>query len=122
VVIRAAARALVHDVETARTDLRLGGVRDFHVQRVPARGDILPRTPQHARRALEQWRHKFAHAEEYIHEPGGQARRLLDQIDLELRRRQAQTNMLKEYAAHLRQELERYKVSTQPAGGAGGQE
>jgi len=122
VVLRAAARALMHDVETARTDLRLGGVREFHVQRVPARGEVLPRTPQQAQRALTQWRHKFAHAEEYIHEPGRQARRLLDQIELELRRRQAQTNMLKEYAAHLRQELGRYKVSTQPAGGPGGRE
>jgi hypothetical protein len=115
VVIRAAARALVQDIEVARMDLRLGGVREFVVQRVPAEEEILPRTPEQAQRALKDWEHKFAHAEDYIREPGQQARGVLDQIDLDLQHQQARMNMLKEYAAHLRQAVQRYQASTQPA-------
>ena len=116
VVIRAAARALVHDVETARMDLRLGGVRELLVQRLAANVRILPRTADQAKRGLKQWADKFAHAEDLIHDPGEQAQQTLDQIELYLQQQQARRNMLKEYAEHLRQAMRRYKVSTQPAG------
>jgi hypothetical protein len=116
VVIRAAARAMVHDVETARMDLRIGGVRDFVVQRLTAEGQILPRTAGQAKRVLKEWEHKFANAHELIREPGQQAQRVLDQVALEVRSLEARQNMLKEYAAHLRQSLKGYKASTQPAG------
>jgi len=117
VVIRAAGKALVHDVANARLNLRLGGVREFDVQRVPPRTEVLPRTVEQAKRSLEEWDEKFANARELIREPGQQAQRVLDQIELHLRATDARREMLKEYAAHLRKALSRYQASTQPASG-----
>jgi len=117
VVIRAAGGALVRDVADTRLNLRLGGVREFNVQRITPEGELLPRTAEQAKRALKQWDDKFANAHELIHEPGGQARRLLDRIDLRLREMDARKALLDEYAAHLRRSLRRYKASTQPAAG-----
>lgn len=116
VVIRSAGRALVHDVEKAHLHLRLGGVREFAFQRVPPQGEVLPRTAKEAKRHLKGWENKFANARELIHEPGQQAQRVLDQITLELQSTEARKSMLKEYSAHLRQALARYRSTTRPAG------
>jgi len=115
VVIRAAGKAMVHDVADARLNLRLGGVREFDVQRVPPDTAILPRTPEQARRMLEDWEGKFANARELIHDPGEQAQRVLDQMALHLRRMEARKNMLQEYEAHLRKALKGYRATSQPA-------
>ena len=117
VVIRAAGKALVQDVADSKLNLRLGGVREFDVQRVPPATDVLPRTAGQAKRALEKWDDKFANAHELIRDPGEQARRALDQMELHLREMDARKEMLKEYAAHLRKALARYKATTQPTGG-----
>jgi len=118
VVIRAAGRALVHDVAAARLNLRLGGVREFEVQRIPVDGELLPRTPTQAAQALKDWDDEFANAHELIHEPGGQAVRTLDRVQLRMQEMESRRKLLAEYAEKLRRSLERYKVSTQPAGGA----
>ncbi len=118
VVIRAAGRALVHDVEAAHTSLRIAGVRDFVYQRLTALGEVLPRTPEQARGALAEWEDRFAHAEELIHDPAERARRTLDQIDMELKALEARKALLAEYAAHLKAAEAKYRASTQPAGDA----
>ena len=119
VVIRAAGRALVQDVEAARLQLRLGGVREFAYQRIPPAGEILPRTAEAAKRALKEWDWKFANPHELIRDPAGEAQRVLDQVRLHLRMMQAREKLIKEYADHLRNATNRYKASTQPAGRSG---
>jgi hypothetical protein len=117
VVIRAAGRALVHDVEHARQQLRLGGIRQFAFQRVPPPIDLLPRTAEQAKRDLARWNHDFANAHELIRDPAQQARRTLEYAHLTLRRMAARQALLKEYAAHLEAATKRYQASTQPAKG-----
>jgi len=116
VVIRAAGKALVHDVAEARLNLRLGGVREFDVQRVPPGTEVLPRTAEEAKQTLKKWDEKFANAHEFIQDPGQQAQRVLDQMALHFREMEARKRLLEEYAAHLRKSLARYKATTQPAG------
>lgn len=118
VVIRADGRALVHDVERAHQQLRIGGIRDFLFQRVPPEDELLPRTPQQAEKALKEWRDIFANWRDQIREPGEQAQRVLDQIELQTRLLEGRKNLLREYAAHLREAMKEYRASTQPAGGA----
>jgi hypothetical protein len=119
VVARVAGEALVNDVEVARLNLRLGGVREFQVQRIPLEGEPLPRTPEEARAALAKWAEKFANYKDLIDDPGEQALRTCDQVDLWLKNVEATKVMLKDYATQLRQAAVKYKASTQPAAGAG---
>jgi len=117
VILRAAGRALVFDVERARIELRVGGVRDFQVQRLTPTGAILPRTPAQAAEALQWWPKRFANAKELIRDPGDDAADTLKQISQRLEELDAQKAMWGEYAEHLRVALKKYRASTQPAGG-----
>ena len=118
VVLRADGLALVADISAARLNLRLGGVREFDVQRVPPAGPVLPRTRDQFKWDLKEWDEKFANPREFIEEPGGQARRAVDLIRLRMAELEARKALLKEYADQLERSLHRYKASTQPAGGA----
>ena len=115
VVIRAAGRAFVHDVAATQLSLRLGGMREFDVQRIRAAGTILPRTLDQAKRSLTEWEDKFANAHELIREPGQQAQRLLEQIRQDTRLIEARRKMLEQYAEELSKSLGRYRATTQPA-------
>jgi hypothetical protein len=119
VVARAAGEALVNDVEAARLNLRLGGVREFQVQRMPLEGEPLPRTAEEARAALAKWAEKFATYKDLIEDPGEQALRACDQVELTLKNMEAAKVWLKDYATQLRQAAGKHKASTQPAGGGG---
>jgi hypothetical protein len=117
VVARVAGEALVNDVEVARLNLRMGGVREFQVQRLPLEGEPLPRTPEEARASLATWAQKFANYKDLIEDPGEQAVRACDQVELTLKNMEAAKVWLKDYATQLRQAAGKYKASTQPAGG-----
>jgi len=118
VVIRADGLARVWDVATAQSILRLGGVREFDVQRVPPPNDLLPRSPDQARAAIAQWKDKFINYRDLLEDPGLGAERTLAQVDAELREIEAQKELLKDYAAQLKRALGIYKAATQPAGPA----
>jgi hypothetical protein len=118
VTIRAAGRAKVHDVGLAHLQLRLGGVREFDFRRLEAIGGVLPRTAGQAKTSLREWNQKFANPKDYIEEPAEAAQRELDRVELRLREMDARRGLLKDYAAQLGEALKRYKVTTQPAGGA----
>lgn len=115
VVIRAAGEALVHDVEAARGQLRLGGVREFDYQRLALPDGALPRTGEQVRRAMETWRRKFDRPQDYIEEPAVEAQRQRDRIDLRLKETARNVELLKAYAEQLRKLRDGHK----PAPGAG---
>jgi hypothetical protein len=124
VMIRAAGRALIHDVAAAKLQLRLGGVREFDYQWLSPIDGVLPRTPDEAGLAMKQWRHKFANPRDYINEPGQEAQRELDRIRLRLAEMDARRKLVERYAADLREALRKYKPTTRPADkavGAAGQ-
>jgi hypothetical protein len=116
VVIRPHPRALMWDVTRARSELALGGVRDVELRYVSPAAPALPRTPEQARRRLRGWDEKFANPREFIREPAVEADRTLARIGREIEDLKARRALWEEYAQHLRQALEAYKASTQPAG------
>jgi hypothetical protein len=116
VVIRADGMARVWDIATTQYVLRLGGVREFEIQRVPPPYDLLPRSGDQARGAIAQWKDKFINYRDLLEDPGLGAEQTLAQIDAELRQIEAQKELLKDYAAQLKHALATYKATTQPAG------
>jgi hypothetical protein len=102
VVIRAAGGALVHDLETARAQLRLGGVREFDFQRLAIPDGPLPRTAGHLKQAMDEWTRKFAKPDDYIENPHDEAQRQLDRIDRHLKAMDQDRQRLKDYAEQLR--------------------
>jgi hypothetical protein len=77
---------------------------------------LLPRSGDQARGAIAQWKDKFINYRDLLEDPGLGAERTLAQIDAELRQIEAQKELLKDYAAQLKQALATYKATTQPAG------
>jgi len=120
VVIRADGMARVWDVAATRSILRLGGVREFDVQRVRPPWGILPRAADQARHALAQWKDKFANYRDLLEDPGRKAERTLAQIEAKLRKLEAHRELLKDYSARRKKSLTLYKATTQPASSAGG--
>lgn len=102
VVIRSSGAALVHDVEVARAQLRLGGVREFDFQRLTIPDGPLPRTAEQVKQALEEWGRKFDKPQDYIEDPSQEAQRQLERIDLQLKALDRDRDRLKAYADQLR--------------------
>ena len=120
VVIRADGVARVWDIASTQSTLRLGGVREFDVQRVRPPWDILPRAADQAKHAMAQWKDKFVNYRDLLEDPGREAVRTLAQIEAELRELEAHKELLKDYATRLKASLATYKATTQPASSTGG--
>jgi len=120
VVIRANGMARVWDVASTQSILRLGGVREFDVQRLRPPWGILPRAADQAKGALAQWKDKFINYRDLLEEPGRQAERTLAQIEAKLRELESRKELLKDYATQLKATLATYKATTQPASSTGG--
>lgn len=118
VVIRPAARSLTYDVERARQELRFGGVRDIETRPLPPDSEILPRTPDQARRSLQWWAAQFADARDLLGDPGEDAELVLRQIEAQRRQLEALNALWGEYAQQLRDRLDQYRATTQPAADA----
>ncbi len=116
VQIRAAGKAIVHDVEQVRMELRLGGAWETEIIRLPAEDAVLPRTPDQLQRQLKWWDNQFANAQDLIRDPAEDAQAVLQQIQRDLQVLQATQGLWEQYAKNLRQKMETYKASTQPAG------
>jgi hypothetical protein len=116
VVIRADGMARVWDIAATQSILRLGGVREFDIQRIPPPNDLLPRSQDQARAAIAQWKDNFINYRDLLEDPGLGAERTIAQVDAELREIEAQKELLKDYAAQLAKALKTYKATTQPAG------
>jgi len=115
VVIRAAGLAYTWDVASTQSILRLGGVREFDVQRVRPSRPPLPRAADQAAVELSLWKQKFLDYRDLLEDPGLGAKRTLDDIDAELRELEARREMLKDYSTKLKAAMKRYQASTQPA-------
>ena len=115
VFIRAAGLALVNDVNVARQELRLGGIREFDVERVGMEGEVLPRTASQCDWSLKDWAHRFAHADDYIVPPETKARATLEQIDRQLKEMEARKELWLRYRADLRKALDAYEAAKPPA-------
>lgn len=115
VVFRVDPRATIADMESARFELRQAGVRSFRQQYLPLQSDLLPRTEQQVRSAMEQWKAKFASPKEYIVEPAEDADATLQQISDQLKGLEASKALLLQYQEQLRKATDQYKASTQPA-------
>jgi biopolymer transport protein ExbD len=116
VVIRVDGLTPVDDIEKAKDEFKLGGVREFQEQHLLVTGYVMPRTGEQAQQALREWRTKFENPKDYINEPAVDAETALKLIKQEL----AELDRLKalgmEYELHLRQAMEKYKASTRPSG------
>ena len=120
VVIRADGRALVEDVRRVAEELRIGGVIDVEVTRLPPRGAILPRSAQQADRKLKWWADQFKNAKELLRDPGEQAEEVLKQVQADLDRLKATQAVWRDYARKLEEAAKKYKASLAPP--AGGKE
>ena len=120
VVIRADGRALVEDVRRVAEELRIGGVIDVEVTRLPPRGAILPRSDKQADRKLKWWADQFKNAKELLRDPGEQAEEVLKQVQADLDRLKATQAVWRDYARKLEEAAKKYKASLAPP--AGGKE
>lgn len=116
IVARTAPRAMVYDVERLRGLLDEARIEDMDVQMRRVEGEVLPRTPEQMEAALAWWAERFAHAEDYIREPGEQADVVLRQIEYRRRELQAMLELWSHYQTRLRTALGEYHAATQPAG------
>ncbi len=117
VVVHAAPRALVWDVQRLRSLLADARITDVEVQMTALAGEVLPRTPAQARAALDAWAARFADYRELIHEPGRQAEVVLRQIELRRAELEALRALWADYGVRLEQSLKAYRSTTQPAAG-----
>jgi len=115
VVIRASGMARVWDIAETQSTLRLGGVREFDIQRVRPQWEMLPRAVDQARGALAEWEYKFANYRDLLEDPGKEADRVLIRIEAELRELEAHKELLEDYATRLKKSVARYRATTQPA-------
>jgi len=116
VVIRADARSLAWDTERAREELLFGGLRDVMEERLPLRGQLMPRTRAQRQRSLTEWAESFANAQDLLTDPAEDAEALLRQIQSQLRELDQLRVLWTDYAAKLRSMAAKYRASTQPAG------
>lgn len=122
VVMRAHGLARVWDIAATQSILRLGGVREFDIQRIRPRRPLLPRSRSQANAELTDWKKKFLEYRDLLEDPGLGARRTLKHIDEELADLEARRELLSDYAAQLKKALAKYQAATQPAGDTGGGE
>ncbi len=120
VVIRANGMARVWDVASTESTLRLGGVREFEVQRIRPARELLPRAADQARVAMAEWKDKFANYRELLEDPGRGAERTLKQIEAQLKVIEMQKELLKDYSQQLNKAVARYKATTQPVSATNG--
>jgi len=118
VVIRSDSRATVWDIEKARGELRLGGVRIFDEERLQGEMEILPRTQQEASESLKTWADRFAHALDLIRDPAVEAQMVIDRVGVETEQVGERLKLWQRYSADLSKLLNGYKATTQPAGAA----
>jgi len=119
VVVRAHGLACVWDIAATQSVLRLGGVREFNVQRVRPGRQLLPRSRDQAAGELSKWKQKFRDYRDLLEDPGVGAGRTLAQIERELADIEARRELLKDYAGQLKKALAKYQATTQPAGAGG---
>jgi len=115
VVLRADARSLAADVERVREQLLFGGLRDVIEERLPLRGELLPRTEEQKQASLKQWAQSFADAQNLLSDPAEDAQSVLRQIRYQIHELEQMTKLWQDYAASLREMLTKYRASTQPA-------
>ena len=115
VVIRAEVRTIVHDVERAREELSLAGIREIQEQRLTPGEPVLPRNRQGIRDDLKQRALDLAEADRLLKDPVAEARAVLRQIEKELGEMERLRVLWADYAAQLREVLTKHKAVTQPA-------
>ncbi|MFW6132936.1 MAG: YdjY domain-containing protein [Planctomycetota bacterium] len=106
--IRASGRARVADVDHAISELRLGGLRDYEVERLRPPLSLLPRTEAQLKRALASWEAKLAEPDELLEDPFEQADAVLDEIAAERCHLDRRRKLLDSYARHLRELLDKH--------------
>ena len=108
VVIRSAAKALCCYGPLAAMELKLGGVFDMEFVTIELASPLLPRTPQQAKAALDDWKDRFANPQDQLSDPGKEIQATLREIHrrrAELKRFDA---LLVGYDKSLREALEAY--------------
>jgi len=115
IVVNAAPRAQVFDVERLKQILSDARIEDVQVWMHRMAGEILPRSPQQLAEVLKQWEQRFAKAEELLFEPGQEAEVILRQITHRRKELAALAELWSAYEKRLGTALQAYRVTTRPA-------
>lgn len=110
VTVRTAAEATVGDHQFVADQLELAGVKEIYELFLQPHSNPLPRTSGQARNALRQWKADFADAKRKMVNPAVSARAELERIEKETARIERLKMLWREYAAHLRQQLNTYEA------------
>lgn len=119
-VLRADGRAMVHDVEFARLQLRYGGMRDFRDQALLAEEPVLPRTAAQLEAQMKDWADRFAKPHDYIREPYGHAQAVIGDIGLQIAELERVKKLWELYSRQLQHDAQAYRATTQPASKSAG--
>ena len=117
VVIRAEGQVPVFNVEMARQELRVGGVRDFEEQFLSPEQPLLPRTAQQVEQAMKEWAAKFSRPGDYVVEPSQEVQDTLRDIARQIQELDGTRELWKSYEVQLRKAVQEYQASTRPVGG-----
>ena len=115
VVIRAEARTIVHDIERAREELSLAGIREIQEQRLTTSEPVLPRNRRGIRDDRKQRALDLGEADRLLKDPVDEARAVLRQIEKELGEMERLRVLWADYAAQLREVLTKPQAATRPA-------
>ncbi|MCD4823853.1 MAG: YdjY domain-containing protein [Phycisphaerae bacterium] len=108
VVIRSAAKALCCYGPIAAMELKLGGVFDMEFVTMELESPLLPRTPQQAKAALEDWKSRFANPQDQLRDPGKEVQATLREIQRRRAELKRLDGLLVGYDKSLREALEAY--------------
>jgi biopolymer transport protein ExbD len=114
VVLRADGKALVHDVEIARHQLRYGGIHDVRDQLLQADDNVLPRTPEQFKAQMKDWSDRFAKPRDYIRDPYEQSQEVLGDVQRQLAELDRMKKLWEAYGQQLRKDAEAYRATSQP--------
>lgn len=119
-VVRIDPRALVYDREQLQNALEQCGVSDITFETLRLAPPVLPRTATQAARALTVWSEQFARAKDLLSDPADDAQAVLEAIGRREGELKQTATLLGQYAAELREMVDKYKAglaASQPASG-----
>ena len=100
--VRLDPRSLAFDRERLKSILAEAGLRDLSFSTRALKGEVLPRTPSEAARALVWWRAQFARAGELIVDPAEDAAAVCKHIERQRKHLERLTELWGDYAVALR--------------------
>ncbi len=106
--VRIDPRALVFDRERLREILEQAGLARITFAARDLRGEILPRTPEQADRAIAWWKEQFSQAEDLVIDPAEDAAATLQHIKRRIKEVEVLSELWADYAAGLQKAMDQH--------------